>query len=221
MPSPIVILLAVFGACILGGAAWVLWVRRPAKNKPKKRPARAKKAEQVSASREGSSDVERIAWVIGKMTGTPPRKIPASRALGELLAQVDRVEFARAVGQEFKTTVELDETNLGMTVGQFAHYARHLKRGQKNEKPKGRKRSPRVAGDIMLEFPPALLALASELGVRREWDLDKARLHVTKEYMRWNARIHLASKEAERTTVQARLEQIGQLREALAPVRRP
>jgi hypothetical protein len=43
---------------------------------------------------------------------------------------------------------------------------------------------------------------------------------VTKEYLRWNARIHLAAREEERASVQARLEAIGRLREALAPARR-
>ena len=77
-----------------------------------------------------------------------------------------------------------------------------------------------TTGDALDRLDAPLLALASELGLRREWDLDQGRRQVTKEYLRWNARIHLADREEERAAVQARLEQIGRLREALAPGRR-
>jgi hypothetical protein len=107
-----------------------------------------------------------------------------------------------------------------MTVAQFAAYAAHVRRGQRKPKAGGRKRSPRTTGDVLDRLEAPLLALASELGLRRDWDLDQARRHVTKEYLRWNARIHLAAREEERASVQARLEAIGRLREALAPARR-
>jgi hypothetical protein len=68
----------------------------------------------------------------------------------------------------------------------------------------------------MASLPPPLLALASELGLRSEWELARAREHLTKEYLRQNARIHLAAREEERDAVQAKLEAIGRLRKALA-----
>jgi hypothetical protein len=71
----------------------------------------------------------------------------------------------------------------------------------------------------MASLPPPLLALAAELGLRAEWELAKARDHLTREYVRQNARIHLAAKAEERDAVQARLEDIGRLRRALAPAR--
>lgn len=213
MGPAVVILVVVFSLCVLAGGLWA-GLRR----KPRRAPAphrRLRKAAQIPASRAGSSDTERVMWVIGKMTATPPRKVPADGVLRDLIAKVDRDEFAAAIGREFRTEVTLGADNLGMTVAQFAHYARHLRRGQSPAQPRGRKRSPKVAGDVLRDLPPPLLALASELGVRGEWDLEKSRLHLTKEYMRWNARIHLAGKESERAAVQARLEQIGRLREAL------
>ena len=58
---------------------------------------------------------------------------------------------------------------------------------------------------------------ATELGVKPEWEIEKALAHLTKEYLRQNARIHLAARAADRDAVQVRLEQIGRLREALRP----
>ena len=54
--------------------------------------------------------------------------------------------------------------------------------------------------------------------MRPEWEIEKALAHLTKEYLRQNARIHLAAREADRDAVQARLERIGRLRDALRPV---
>ena len=215
MGPAVVILVVVFSLCVLAGGLWAGLRGEPKRKRSTAPRRRLRKAEQIPASRTGSSDAERVSWVIGKMTATPPRKIPADGVLRELIARVDRDEFTAAIGREFRTEVTLSADSLGMTVAQFAHYVRHLRRGQSPAQPKGRKRSPKVAGDVLRDLPPPLLALASELGVRGEWDLEKSRLHVTKEYMRWNARIHLAGKESERTSVQERLEQIGRLREAL------
>jgi hypothetical protein len=123
------------------------------------------------------------------------------------------------VGREFGLELTLAEAGLGMTVAQFAAYVAHVRRGRRKAAG-GRKRAPRTTGDVLDGLTPATLALASELGLRREWELEPARRHLTKEYLRWNARIHLATREEERAAVQARLEQIGRLREALTPARR-
>lgn len=214
MGPAVVSLVVIFSLCVLAGGLWA-GLRRPS-GSHRTRRRRIRKARQIPASPAGSTDIGRIAWVIGKMTATPPRKIPPDGILRELIAKADQIEFTAAIGREFRAEVSLGEDNLGMTVAQFAHYARHLRRGRSPAQPRGRKRSPKLAADILRDLPAPLLALASELGVRGEWDLEKSRLHLTKEHMRWNARIHLARKEAERRVVQERLEQIGRLREALA-----
>ena len=126
-----------------------------------------------------------------------------------------RSEFATAVGDACRTAVTIDEAALRMNLKQFAQYLRHLRRAE--QEPKGRKRSPKVAGDRMASWEPPLLALATELGVKPEWEIEKALAHLTKEYLRQNARIHLAARAADRDAVQARLEQIGRLRDALRP----
>lgn len=207
--------LALAGVLALALSAWLAFRRPP-------RPARRarRRPDGVAAAPAGLGDADRVAWVLGKLTGTPPRRIPRDGVLRATLGKVAPEEFLTAVGREFGTTLTLEEDRLGMTVAQFATYAGHVRRGQRKPRAAGRKRSPRTTGDALDRLDAPLLALASELGLRREWDLDQGRRQVTKEYLRWNARIHLADREEERAAVQARLEQIGRLREALAPGRR-
>ena len=207
--------LALAGVLVLVVSAWLAF-RRPAP--PARRPRR--RTGGVTAAPTGASDAERVAWVLGKLTATPPRRVPRDGVLREVLGKVPAEDFLAAIGREFRTALTLEEDRLGMTVAQFAAYAAHVRRGRRKPKAGGRKRSPRTTGDVLDRLDAPLLALASELGLRRDWDLDQARRHVTKEYLRWNARIHLAAREEERVAVQSRLEQIGRLREALAPGKR-
>ena len=206
--------LALAGVLVLVVSAWLAFRRPPA------RARRAPRRPGVTAAPAGSSDADRVAWVLGKLTGAPPRRIPRDGVLRDVLGKVAAEDFLAAAGREFGTELTLEEDRLGMTVAQFAAYAAHVRRGRRKPKAGGRKRSPRTTGDVLDRLDAPLLALASELGLRRDWDLDQARRHVTKEYLRWNARIHLAAREEERAAVQARLEQIGRLREALAPGKR-
>ncbi len=199
---------------IVAAMGW-LYFRRPATRRPAPRRRKAARAAQVPAAPGGSTDVERLAWIVGKMTGTPPRRVPLDAPLEVLLAKVDPAEFAAAVAAACRTPVTLDAAARRMHLKQFAQYLRHLRRA--GPEPKGRKRSPKVAGDRMAGWEPPLLALAAELGVKPEWELEKALAHLTKEYLRQNARIHLAVRAADRDAVQARLEEIGRLREALRP----
>jgi hypothetical protein len=214
MPNAFVTFLA---AGALGLVAAILWLflRRPTTRRPAPRRRKASRADQVPAAPSGSTDVERLAWIVGKMTGTPPRQVPLDVPLATLLAKVDPSEFAAAVTSACRTPVTLDDAAQRMHLKQFAQYLRHLRRAE--HEPKGRKRAPKVAGDRMAGWEPPLLALATELGVKPEWEIDKALAHLTKEYLRQNARIHLAARAADRDAVQARLEQIGRLREALRP----
>lgn len=207
--------LALAAVLVLVVSAWLAF-RRPAA--PARRPRR--RMGGVTAAPTGASDAERVAWVLGKLTATPPRRVPRDGVLREVLGKVPAEDFLAAIGREFGTALTLEEDRLGMTVAQFATYAAHVRRGRRKPPAAGRKRSPRTTGDVLDRLEAPLLALASELGLRRDWDLDQARRHVTKEYLRWNARIHLAAREEERASVQARLEAIGRLREALAPARR-
>ena len=206
--------LALAGVLVLVVSAWLAFRRPPA------RARRAPRRPGVTAAPAGSSDADRVAWVLGKLTGAPPRRIPRDGVLRDVLGKVAAEDFLAAAGREFGTELTLEEDRLGMTVAQFAAYAAHVRRGRRKPKAGGRKRSPRTTGDVLDRLDAPLLALASELGLRRDWDVDQARRHVTKEYLRWNARIHLAAREEERVAVQARLEQIGRLREALAPGKR-
>jgi hypothetical protein len=206
--------LALAGVLVLVVSAWLAFRRPPA------RARRAPRRAGLTAAPAGSGDADRVAWVLGKLTGTPPRQIPRDGVLREALGKVAAEDFLAAAGREFGTELTLEEDRLGMTVAQFAAYAAHVRRGRRKPRAGGRKRSPRTTGDALDRLDAPLLALASELGLRRDWDLDQARRHVTKEYLRWNARIHLAAREEERASVQARLEAIGRLREALAPARR-
>ena len=206
--------LALAGVLVLVVSAWLAFRRPPA------RARRAPRRPGVTAAPAGSSDADRVAWVLGKLTGAPPRRIPRDGVLRDVLGKVAAEDFLAAAGREFGTELTLEEDRLGMTVAQFAAYAAHVRRGRRKPKAGGRKRSPRTTGDVLNRLDAPLLALASELGLRRDWDLDQARRHVTKEYLRWNARIHLAAREADRASVQARLEAIGRLREALAPGKR-
>ncbi len=206
--------LALAGVLVLVVSAWLAFRRPPA------RARRAPRRTGLTAAPAGSGDADRVAWVLGKLTGAPPRRIPRDGVLRDVLGKVAAEDFLAAAGREFGTELTLEEDRLGMTVAQFAAYAAHVRRGRRKPKAGGRKRSPRTTGDVLDRLDAPLLALASELGLRRDWDLDQARRHVTKEYLRWNARIHLAAREEERASVQARLEAIGRLREALAPARR-
>lgn len=203
---------------VLGLAAALAWgfLKGPAKRRPAaRRKRKATRADQVPAAPKGSSDLERLAWVVGKMTATPPRAVPLDIPLSELLTKTKPVEFAAAVSAACAATVTVDEAALRMNLKQFAQFLRALRRA--DAKPKGRKRSPKVAGDRMADWEPPQLALAAELGVKPEWEIEKALAHLTKEYLRQNARIHLAARAADRDAVQARLEQIGRLRDALRP----
>jgi hypothetical protein len=205
------------GAVVAGTVGTVLWlyVRRRPRRRPAPRRRKAGRADQVPAAPGGSTDLERLAWIVGKMTGTPPRQVPLDAPLDGLLAKVDPAEFAAAVTAACRTPVTLDAAARRMHLKQFAQYLRHLRRA--DQEPKGRKRAPKVAGDRMADWEPPLLALATELGVKPEWEIEKALAHLTKEYLRQNARIHLAVRAADRDAVQARLEEIGRLREALRP----
>lgn len=206
---------AATGLLLLLGAAWWAFGRSPAT--PRRRPRRRA---AIPSAPTGAREVERVAWVLGKLTRVPPRKIAAEATLRETLGRTAPATFLTAVGREFGLELTLTEAGLGMTVAQFAAYVAHVRRGQRKAAAGGRKRAPRTTGDVLDGLTPATLALASELGLRREWELEPARRHLTKEYLRWNARIHLATREEERAAVQARLEQIGRLREALTPARR-
>lgn len=202
----------------LGLVAALAWgfSKGPAKRRSSaRRKRKATRAEQVPAAPKGSSDLERLAWIVGKMTATPPRTVPLDVPLAELLAKTKPAEFATAVSAACGATVTIDEAALRMNLKQFAQFLRVLRRA--DGKPKGRKRSPKVAGDRMADWEPPQLALATELGVKPEWEIEKALAHLTKEYLRQNARIHLAARAADRDAVQARLEQIGRLRDALRP----
>jgi hypothetical protein len=202
----------------LGLAAALAWgfFRSPAKRRPApRRKRKATRADQVPAAPKGSSDLERLAWIVGKMTATPPRRVATDVPLAELLAKAKPAEFATAVAEACGAPVTADEATLRMNLKQFAQFLRTLRRA--DAKPMGRKRSPKVAGDRMADWEPPQLALAAELGVKPEWEIEKALAHLTKEYLRQNARIHLAARAADRDAVQARLEQIGRLRDALRP----
>ncbi len=214
MPNAFVTFLATGVLGIVAAMAW-LYFRRPTTRRPAPRRRKATRADQIPTAPSGSTDLERLAWIVGKMTGIPPRQVPLDAPLAEVLAKVAPSEFAAAVGSACRTTVSIDEAALRMNLKQFAQYLRHLRRAE--QEPKGRKRSPKVAGDRMVGWEPPLLALATELGVKPEWEIEKALAHLTKEYLRQNARIHLAARAADRDAVQARLEQIGRLREALRP----
>jgi hypothetical protein len=214
MPNAFVTFVAAGALGLVSAILW-LFLRRPTTRRPAPRRRKASRADQVPAAPSGSTDVERLAWIVGKMTGTPPRQVPLDVPLTTLLAKVDPAEFAAAVTAACRTTVSIDEAALRMNLKQFAQYLRHLRRAE--QEPKGRKRSPKDAGDRMAGWEPPLLALATELGVKPEWEIEKALAHLTKEYLRQNARIHLAARAADRDAVQARLEQIGRLREALRP----
>lgn len=207
--------LALAGVLVLALSAWVAFRPRPEGVRRQRR-----RATGLTAAPAGASDADRVAWVLGKLTSAPPRRIPRDGVLRDVLGRVAAEDFLAAAGREFRTELTLAEDRLGMTVAQFAAYAAHVRRGRRKPRTGGRKRSPRTTGDVLDRLESPLLALASELGLRRDWDLDQARRHVTKEYLRWNARIHLAAREEERASVQARLEAIGRLREALAPARR-
>lgn len=213
MPNAFVTFAAAVAAGIVGTAAW-LYLRRPTRRSAPRR-RKAARADQVPAAPGGSTDLERLAWIVGKMTGTPPRQVPLDVPLETLLAKVAPTEFTAAVATACRTPVMFDEAARRMHLKQFAQYLRHLRRA--DQEPKGRKRAPKVAGDRMAGWEPPLLALATELGLKPEWEIDKALAHLTKEYLRQNARIHLAVRAADRDAVQARLEQIGRLREALRP----
>lgn len=214
MPNAFVTFVAAGALGLVAAMGW-LYFRRPTTRRPAPRRRRAIRADQVPSAPSGSTDVERLAWIVGKMTGTPPRQVPLDVPLTTLLAKVDPAEFAAAVTAACRTPVTLDDAAQRMHLKQFAQYLRHLRRAE--QEPKGRKRAPKVAGDRMAGWEPPLLALATELGVKPEWEIDKALAHLTKEYLRQNARIHLAARAADRDAVQARLEQIGRLREALRP----
>jgi len=206
---------AAVGLLALLGAAWGAFRRAPS---AVRRPTRRKAG--VPAARRGAGDAERVAWVLGKLTRVPPRRIDGEATLRDTLGRVAPATFLAAAGKEFRLELTLEADGLGMTVAQFAAYVAHVRRGRRQAAAGGRKRAPRTTGDVLDRLEPAALALASELGLRREWELEPARRHLTKEYLRWNARIHLATREEERAAVQARLEQIGRLREALTPARR-
>ena len=216
MNSWAVIFLALGAVGLMGALAWGFY--RPAQRRdspPRRR--KAARASQVSTAPAGSSELTKLAWIVGKMTGVPPRKVSLAEPLATLLAKVDHDEFMVAVNAACRNKAKLDDASRGMTLKQFAQFLRHLRRAA--QAPKGRKRSPKIVGDLMAHWESSLLALATELGLRPEWELEKARAHLTKEYLRQNARIHLATREADRTAVQNRLELIGRLREALSPRR--
>jgi len=215
MPDAAVMFVAAGALGLVAAGAWLSF-RRPTKRRPSPRRRRkATRAAQVPAAPTGSTDLERLAWIAGKMTGTPPRLVPTDVPLAELLNKTDPAEFAAAVAAAFALAASADEATLRMNLRQYAQFLRHLRRA--GRPAKGRKRAPKVAGDRMAAWEPAQLALAAELGVRPEWEIEKALAHLTKEYLRQNARIHLAAREADRDAVQARLERIGRLRDALRP----
>ena len=202
------------GLLALLGAAW--WAFR----RPAAAPARrSRRTTKLPAAPTGARDVARVAWVVGKLTRVPPRKVDPAATLRDALGRTSPAVFLAATGREFGLELTLAPDGLGMTLAQFAAYVAHVRRGRRPAAG-GRKRAPRTTGEVLDRLEPAALALASELGLRRDWELEPARRHLTKEYLRWNARIHLATREEDRTAVQARLEQIGRLREALTPARR-
>jgi hypothetical protein len=203
------------GLLALLGVAW--WAFR----RPAAAPARrARRTNTLPAAPAGARDVDRVAWVVGKLTRVAPRKVDLAAPLRTALGRTSPATFLAAAGREFRLELTLPADGLGLTVAQFAAYVAHVRRGRRPPPTGGRKRAPRTTGDVLDRLEPAALALATELGLRRDWELEPARRHLTKEYLRWNARIHLATREEDRTAVQARLEQIGRLREALTPARR-
>ncbi len=213
MTSLPIIFLALGALGLIGALAWGFF-RSPSRRTTPPRRRKAARASQVSTAPAGSSELTKLAWIVGKMTGVPPRKVSLDEPLATLLAKVDHAEFMVAVNAACRSNAKLDDAGRSMTLKQFAQFLRHLRRAE--QAPKGRKRSPKIVGDLMANWEPPLLALAAELGLRPEWELEKARAHLTKEYLRQNARIHLATREADRTAVQNRLECIGRLREALS-----
>ncbi|MGA0133718.1 MAG: hypothetical protein ACO3ND_05130 [Opitutales bacterium] len=192
-------------------AAWLL-IRGRAVRRAAPRPRR--RAATAPSAPAGSDDMTRAAWTVGKLAGLPPRKVPSDRPVGALLGKAARRRLGPALEREFGVAPPDVEALLGLTPPQLGRLMRQLlRRGR--AKPRGRRR-PSSAGDVMADLPAPLVALASELGLRAEWDIARARDHLTREYLRQNARIHLAAKAEERDAVQARLEEIGRLRRALA-----
>jgi hypothetical protein len=108
MPNAFVTFLATGVLGIVAAMAW-LYFRRPSTRRPAPRRRKATRADQVPAAPSGSTDLERIAWIVGKMTGTPPRQVPLDTPLAEVLAKVAPAEFAAAVGRTCRTTVTIDE----------------------------------------------------------------------------------------------------------------
>ncbi len=163
---------------------------------------------------KGGDDGERAAWTLAKLAGVPPKKAAEGRTVEALLGAAARKRLPEALEREFGVRPPDAEALLGLDAARLGRLMRQLKRGKK-ARPAGRRRIT-TAGDAFAGLTPPLLALASELGLRAEWELPRAHEHLTKEYLRQNARIHLAAKAEDRDAVQARLEEIGRLRRALA-----
>lgn len=195
-----------------GAAAFLLLRRR----RPARRAVPARRGTPLAPA--GAEDAARAAWTVAKLAGVPPRQVPADRPVGGLLGPAARRRLPAALAREFGVEPPDAGALPGLSPAQLGRLMRQLLR-RARRKPRAPRRRPATAGDAMASLPPPLLALAAELGLRAEWELAKARDHLTREYVRQNARIHLAAKAEERDAVQARLEDIGRLRRALAPAR--
>ena len=85
--------LALAGVLVLVVSAWLAFRRPPV-------PARrAMRRTGLTAAPAGSSDADRVAWVLGKLTGTPPRRIPRDGVLRDVLGRVTAEDFLAAAGR--------------------------------------------------------------------------------------------------------------------------
>jgi len=207
--DPLVIAAFTLTPCA-AAAAWLLL--RGKRTRPA--PRRRARSHTAPLAPKGSDDGERAAWTLAKLAGVPPKKAAEGRTVEALLGTAARKRLPDALEREFGVRPPDVDALLGLDAARLGRLMRQLKRGSK-ARPAGRRRVT-TAGEAIADLPPPLLALASELGLRAEWELPKAREHLTKEYLRQNARIHLAAKAEDRDAVQARLEEIGRLRRALA-----
>ena len=121
MPNAFVTFLAMGALGIVAAMLW-LYFRRPSARRPAPRRRKATRADQIPTAPSGSTDLERLAWIAGKMTGIPPRQVPLDAPLAEVLAKVTPTEFAAAVGSACRTVVIIDEAALRMNLKQFAQY---------------------------------------------------------------------------------------------------